>query len=164
MPKQSAKRHNHFKQHKVWTAVIGAVVLLTIVGTAIGRSSNTTTSSNSTNSANPGLVTTTAGLTLTAPPPSTSTVLLDRSGQGSQRTPSFTTSREWELAYTFDCSNLDGQGTFQFEVQNADGTASDDPGASDVALSGGATDDYHDIGQHYLAITSACKWHITVTE
>jgi hypothetical protein len=82
-------------------------------------------------------------------------VILNRSGQGSQRTPSFTTTGEWELAYTFDCSNLGGQSAFQFDVQNADGTANDDPGA---------TDDYHDAGQHYLAITSACKWHITVAE
>jgi hypothetical protein len=91
-------------------------------------------------------------------------VLLDQSGQGSQRTRAFTTSGDWEVADTFDCSDVGNQDSFQFHVQDKDGTPSSDVGANDRALSGGANYDYRDAGQHYLEINSACRWHITVTE
>jgi hypothetical protein len=89
-------------------------------------------------------------------------VLLDLSGNGNQQTQPFTAAGNWNIAYTYDCSNLDQAGNFQFDVNNTDGSANTDTGANNLSVAGGTTDYYYDGGGHYLSITSDCNWHVTV--
>jgi len=98
-----------------------------------------------------------------APTPSpTPKVLLDISGSGNQQTQPFSTSGDWTIAYTFDCSAFGSQGNFQYEVDNTEGSENSDLGANDLAVNGGTTNYYYDAGQHYLTINSECSWHVTV--
>jgi len=90
------------------------------------------------------------------------TVLLDQSGSGEAQTKPFTTTGEWTVAYTFDCSAWGSSGNFQFDVANTDGSDNLDNGANDLAMSGGNTDYYYDAGQHYLSVNSECDWHVVV--
>lgn len=90
------------------------------------------------------------------------TVLLDLSGNGAQQTQPFTTTGDWTVTYTYDCSDYGSAGNFQFDVDNTDGSTNNDNGANELATSGGATDYYYDAGQHYLSINSECDWHVTV--
>lgn len=141
-------------RRKVWMVAI-ALVVLGIVGVILAMSHHakkpTKTSSNTTSTSS-----------------STSTdgarVLLDMSSSGIKQTQAFTTTGNWAVAYTFDCTNFGYKGNFQIDVFNTDGTDNIDDGANDLAMKGGSTDHFSDPGEHYLSIHSECNWHITVKE
>jgi hypothetical protein len=148
------------KQHKLIS--LGAVILFLVIITAIvGGSKNTPTHqpksavSTSTQSVSKPTV---AAVT----PPAQPQVLLNLSGEGNQNTQPFTTTGEWTVTYTYDCSNDAGQGNFIYNVANTDGSDNNDNGANELGASGGTTDTYYDAGQHYLSIDSECNWTVTV--
>lgn len=98
-----------------------------------------------------------------APAAPTPKVLLDQSSSGDVSTAPFTTTGDWTLTYTFDCTNYGYAGNFQIYIENTDGSENTDEGANDLSMSGGNTDHYYDSGQHYLEINTECDWHVTVT-
>jgi hypothetical protein len=99
----------------------------------------------------------------TPPAPAVPQVLLDVSGSGTKQTQKFTTSGDWTLAYTYDCSSsLGGQGNFIVTIYNADGSPDyNDTTVNQLGTSGSDTEYYYDSGTHYLSIDSECSWHVT---
>lgn len=87
--------------------------------------------------------------------------LLDTSGNGIQTTQKFTTTGDWTLNYTFDCSNFGFKGNFQVYVYDDSGSPVD-VAANDLGMSGGNTEYEHTAGTYYLEINSECSWHVTV--
>jgi len=105
--------------------------------------------------------------TQAAPPPPPPTpgpkTLLTLKGNGIKKSAIFTTSDEWSLAYTFDCSSFGSQGNFAVSENDAQGNPQDvlvnqlpKKGSDNVPV-------HADPGQHYLDMNSECSWTITVT-
>ena len=90
-------------------------------------------------------------------------VLLDLTGSGTKQTQKFTTSGDWTLTWSYDCSSaLGAQGNFIVMVYNADGSADyNDTTVNQLGTSGSDTEYYYDAGTHYLSINSECSWHVT---
>lgn len=86
---------------------------------------------------------------------------LDITGDGAHTSQVFTVPDEWVLAYSYDCSAMGGQGNFQVDISNADGSLSDNQGVNELAASGNTSQNYHSGGSLYLQINSECHWHIT---
>ena len=142
-------------RRKVWMVAIVLVIILGVGGVILAMSHHTkkpTKTSSSTTS-------TSSSTSIDG-----SRVLLDMSSSGIKKTQAFTTTGNWEVAYTFDCTNFGYKGNFQIDVFNTDGSDNIDDGANDLAMKGGSTDHFSDPGEHYLSIHSECNWHITVKE
>jgi len=160
-PQASAKS----KHLKVIPFIIIIVVLASISG--VGWHALHAKSASATNSAsgpvqyNPNAGESLGSVPATTPAP-TPTVLLDQSGSGSVQTKPFTTTGDWTVTYTFDCSAYGSSGNFQTYIDNTDGSYNTDTGANELATSGGNTDYYYDAGEHYIEVNSECSWHITV--
>lgn len=88
--------------------------------------------------------------------------LLTVKGSGIKSTKKFTTDDEWQLKYTFDCSNFGSEGNFQI-YDFVDGDMSDVL-TNELAKKGTDTIPVYSPGEHYLKINSQCKWTVTVTE
>lgn len=89
-------------------------------------------------------------------------VALDISGSGIHSTETFTVNNEWELDWSYDCSDFgseDGNGTGNFIV-SIQGDASDLPGVNQLGTSDSGTEYYHHGGTVYLEINSECKWAV----
>lgn len=128
----------------------------------INKSANTDASQKTQNQSNSQYTSSTAIKTTPSKP--TPKVLLDITGNGSKQTQKFTTSSNWNIKYTFDCTNFGSQGNFQYFIYNGDGSPNTDTGANDLAVSGGTTNYYYDNGEHYLSVNSECDWHVVVTD
>jgi hypothetical protein len=100
----------------------------------------------------------------TAATPAQPKTLLTLSGNGSQQTQPFTTTGNWTLTYTYDCSGFGQAGDFIADINNTDGSSNTDTGPNSQGMSGGSTDYYYDTGQRYLTITSECDWTVMVKE
>ena len=97
-----------------------------------------------------------------SPLPSPSpTVLLDKEGSGIDKTQQFTAPGDWEIDWTYDCSNFGQNGNFQIFVYNSDGSLAD-LGANQVGAKGSDTTYEHRGGTFYLQMNSECKWHVIV--
>jgi len=91
-------------------------------------------------------------------------VLLVTSGNNSlfKETKSFTTTNEWSVTYSYNCSINDGFGNFSYMVMSPiykiDKSINvDESGGSDTVH-------YSDAGKHHLQIIATCPWHIVVKE
>ncbi|HEU4966408.1 MAG TPA: G5 domain-containing protein [Candidatus Saccharimonadales bacterium] len=87
--------------------------------------------------------------------------LLDTSGNGIQTTQKFTTTGDWTLNYTYDCSSFGFKGNFQVYIYNGDGSIGD-VAANELGMSGSNIQYEHGAGTYYLEINSECSWHVTV--
>jgi hypothetical protein len=108
-----------------------------------------------------------SGATVAATPAAASSASAGRviatfTGLGIQSTAKFTVTATWKLDYTFDCSNLGGQGNFQvYEDGGSDTSVTVNAlGTRDTA----STYAYHDAGTHYLKINSECSWTVKVID
>ncbi|MGH3206859.1 MAG: hypothetical protein ACRDNO_03780, partial [Trebonia sp.] len=85
------------------------------------------------------------------------------SGSGIKNTPRFTVSSTWKLAYTYDCSAMDGTGNF---IVDEDGGADLNGATVDELGAGGSSSTmvYGDAGTHYLQVNSECSWTVKVID
>ena len=89
--------------------------------------------------------------------------LLDLKGSGSKSTQKFTAAGDWDLAWSYDCSNFAGQGNFQVFIYDGNGNMSlrnspiNQLGASDTGV-----EHYHSGGTYYLTVNSECSWKVQV--
>ncbi len=146
---------------KWWFWVIVVVVLFTIGNNAKNTPPNQETSvpavADRTEQAEP--------TTTPAPVTPTMQTLLELKGNGSKTTQKFTASGDWDLEWTYDCSNFyGGQGVFQVYVYNHDGTMSFQNGLINQSGSKDAgVEHYHKGGTFYLQVNSVCAWTMKVT-
>jgi hypothetical protein len=116
--------------------------------------------------ASPATVTVTVTATITAGPsgpPASTGVVVDLGGTGSKSTANFTVAaNQWTIAYTYDCANAGGEGSFLVNVHSSDGTSSQQA-VSELGANGQDSTVEHGSGTYFLSVTSACAWHLTVT-
>ena len=94
--------------------------------------------------------------------PAAPKVLLDKTGSGISKTAIFSTPSEWQIVYTFDCSNFGQKGKFQIYVYDGSSQLVDLP-ANDLASKGSDTVFEHNLsGPYYLQMNSECRWHVVV--
>lgn len=152
------------KFYKRWWFWVGAVVLLFIITGSSGSSSKSGTSvpapaeSGSTVSATDKKAAPTPAETVAA-----QQTLLDISGSGSKTTAKFTAAGDWDLNWSYDCSNFGQQGNLQIFVYNGSGSISfQNTGVNQLGNSGADVEHYHNGGTFYLVINSVCKWKAQV--
>lgn len=96
-----------------------------------------------------------------APAP-TPQILLDLSGSGTKQTQQFTAAGNWDLNWSYDCSNFGTQGNFGVTVYNKDGTPNfDNTPVNQLGASGSDVQHYYKGGTFYLDIESECSWTVT---
>lgn len=88
-------------------------------------------------------------------------IVLTESGSGIKNTAEFRTHDNWDLKYSFDCSNFGSQGNFQVYENYPTG----DVLTNDLAKSKSeTTHQYDDPGTHHLKVNSECNWKIKVID
>lgn len=89
-------------------------------------------------------------------------VLLDLTGSGTKQTQKFSAGGDWDLEWSYDCSNFGAQGNFVVEVYNGDGSISfENSAVNQLGNKGQDVQHYHKGGTFYLDISSECNWHLT---
>jgi hypothetical protein len=89
--------------------------------------------------------------------------LLKISGSGTKSTAKFTAAGDWDINWSYDCSNFGTQGNFIVTIFNGDGSMSfSNTGVNQLGRSGADVDHYHNGGTFYLSVNSECKWKIEV--
>ena len=84
--------------------------------------------------------------------------VLDINGSGSHSTEAITVNNEWELDWSYDCSNFGGSGNFIVDVKgDVDGLGVNQLGSGDSG-----TEYFHQGGNIYLEINSECSWTVKV--
>ena len=141
----------------------GGLIALIVIVSIAAANGNKGSSNNTANTAadnSPAAVVSVAADSPTPPP--APTVLLDKSGSGSNKTAIFTAPSEWSILYDYDCTNFGSQGNFQVYVYDGQSELKDLPVN---ALSDKGTDtvfEHNLSGPYYLEINSECKWHVVV--
>ena len=163
------------KFHLALSGVLKFVVvtiLLIISGIAIASSKNGPSGASDQTAAQSIPAPTETGSTVAAPSqptqaqaqaPASPQVLLSISGSGSKTTEKFTAVSDWDLNWSYDCSNFGDQGNFQVFVYNGDGSMSfSNSGVNQLGKSGADVEHYHTGGTFYLTVNSECGWKIEV--
>lgn len=88
-------------------------------------------------------------------------VLLDKTGSGINKTPSFTAAGNWEIDWSYDCSNFGQSGNFAIIVYTGDGSLYD-VAANQLGAKGSDVSNEHQGGTYYLQMNSECDWHVIV--
>lgn len=162
---------------------LGLVVLLIVIGAAVGSNSSgsgkdasagsATAIATTTHAAAPAAVggsstapstraATSAPVTSAPAAPSTH-VVLKVSGSGIKNTKTFTTGGDWSISYSFNCASFGSKGNFVITVYDSDELA--DLPVNELAEKGSdVTYEHGDSGSHYLQINSECSWKVTVTD
>jgi hypothetical protein len=141
--------------------IVGAVVIVALAGGC--NKSNSSPASTSTTAA----TATTAGSSRTTTPATTTTaassVLFQQTGSGTASTPNFTTPTNWDIDWSYNCSNFGTQGNFAVTVEQA-GTGTmasiEDLPINQLGESGSGVQSYHYGGKLYLSVDSECDWTI----
>jgi len=96
--------------------------------------------------------------------PAAPKTVLTAKGTGTKNTARFTTSGDWTIHWSYDCSKTFGS-KGNFIVGVFDGSEdSFQNGVNELGKKGADTSPvYDDPGQHYLSVTSECSWQLTVT-
>jgi hypothetical protein len=142
----------------------GLFVLLIIIAAATSKSSTTNTTStpaapdntNSSSSSN------SQQTQASAAPAHQPQVLLDLSGNGTKTTQKFTAASDWDLDWSYDCTNFNNSGNFQVMIYNGDGSLStDNTLVNQLGSKDSSVEHYHAGGTFYLVVNSECSWHVT---
>jgi hypothetical protein len=151
------KKKSWFVKHKVLT-VLGVIVVLIVIISASSSSKTPTTSQpaqadkSSSSSSTPAP---------TAKAQAQPQALLTLAGSGTKQTQTFTAAGEWDLNWTYDCSQAGGNGNFIVTVYNADGSVSfENTPVNQMGASGTDVQHYHTGGKFYLDINSECSWTV----
>jgi hypothetical protein len=143
---------------KIILSVFGGIILLSIIGAMTNSPPTSKPVASETNSS-PSTPTTTHAIT----PPATPQVLLDITGSGTKQTEKFTTSGDWKLTYTYDCSKTGTTGNFVVYTYNDDGSLSSaDTPVNQLGTGSSDTESYYNAGTFYLSFISECNWHVVV--
>jgi hypothetical protein len=135
--------------------IVGAIVIAIIASAASNSSSSNNTANNNPAASTPSAKTTPTKAT-------TPKVLFDKSGSGISKTAIFNTPSEWQIDYSFDCTNFGSQGNFSVIVYDGKSETKDVP-INALAAKGQDTVYEHNLsGPYYLDINSECDWHVTV--
>ena len=148
------------KFYKKWWFWLGTVVVLFIV---ISASSGGSKSGVSVPAPAEGGSTVAAQEKSTVPAevPSVPQTLLKISGSGTKSTAKFTAGGDWDLNWSYDCSNFGYKGNFQVFVYNGDGSMSfSNSGVNQLGMSDSGVEHYHSGGTFYLTVNSECSWKI----
>jgi hypothetical protein len=87
---------------------------------------------------------------------------LDFKGTGSQTTPQFSAGDNWDLDWSYDCSNTKVKGQFIVSIFDHSGRASAaTPPVIQFGDSGSGVQHYHKSGAYFLSVRSGCTWHAT---
>lgn len=88
--------------------------------------------------------------------------LLDISGSGTKTTAKFTAASDWDLNWSYDCSNFGMQGNFIVTVYESDGSPSfSNTGVNQLGKTDSGVEHYHKGGTYYLVLNSECKWKVS---
>jgi hypothetical protein len=146
-----------------------------IIGSAVPRSGNNTSTSAPQGPLQTAVVTssirTPAASQVPASTPKTTAartpapshaVLLQQHGSGTATTKRFTAPADWDLAWSYDCAAFGSQGNFQVFPNSNNAFASLVP-VNQLGRSGKGVEHYHEGGQIYLEINSECSWSVKAT-
>ena len=145
-PGYEIRKKGHFWRN-AGIGCAGLIVLFIIIGIAAGSGSH----SNTPTSSSPA----------TTAAPAAAKVLLDKTGSGINQTPKFTTSGDWEIDWSYDCSNFGSNGNFVITVYSGDGTLHG-IAANQLGAKGSDVSNQHQGGTYYLEMNSECDWHVIV--
>ncbi|MGC8466534.1 MAG: hypothetical protein ACP5O0_11525, partial [Acidimicrobiales bacterium] len=81
----------------------------------------------------------------------------------SGQTPQFTESGNWQMAWSYNCSNFGSSGNFTVTVNQPSNSTVFDIGPNQLGMSGSGTDSYTDTGTFSLSVSSECNWSISVS-
>lgn len=150
------------KFYKRWWFWVGVIVVLFIIIDSSGSSKPSTsvpapTETGSTVAAPEKKV------DAPAPTPSAPQVLLDLSGKGTKTTQKFTAGGDWDLNWSYDCSNFGQDGNFQVFIYDGSGQMSfrNSP-VNQLGGSDSGVEHYHNGGTFYFTVNSVCNWKIQV--
>jgi hypothetical protein len=158
-PHCQSDQRNWFRKHPILTVIVG-LFILGLFGTAIGGSNKSTPATSDT--------TTVSATTVSATTQPTATQvamkeLLNLTGSGTKSTQKFSTSSDWDLNWTYDCSNFGQKGNFQVMIYNGDGSMSIENGAvNQLGSKDSGVEHYHKGGTYYLEVNSECSWTVQV--
>ena len=98
--------------------------------------------------------------------PAASKTVLTAKGTGTKNTARFTTSGDWTIHWSYDCSKtFGGEGNFIVNVYDGSEESFSADGVNELGKKGADTSPvYDDPGQHHLSVASECLWQLTVTE
>lgn len=149
------------KFYKRWWFWVGAVFVLFIVIGASGDSKPST--SVPAPSETGSTVATQEKKAAPAPVVTEPQVLLDIKGSGTKTTQKFTAGGDWDLNWSYDCSNFGNQGNFQVFIYNGSGSMSySNSPVNQLGASGADVEHYHNGGTFYLTMNSVCSWKVQV--
>jgi len=147
-----------------WFWVLVVIVFFVIVG-ASGGKKDANTAKQSVPAASDNTTASTSQQTnqQAQPTPVVAQTLLDISGTGTKSTQKFTAAGDWDMNWSYDCSNFGTQGNFQVMVYNSDGSMSFQNNlVNQLGKSGTDVEHYHAGGTYYLEVNSECKWKISI--
>jgi hypothetical protein len=90
--------------------------------------------------------------------------VLDTNGSGSKSTQLVRVSSEWELHWTYDCSNLGSASNFQVYIHAKGGGLVMLNDVNQLAASGQGVEHYHTAGTFYFEVNSGCNWTMKVVD
>jgi hypothetical protein len=153
------------KFYKRWWFWVGAVFVLFIIIGSSGSSSKSGTSVPAQAETGSTVAAPEKKATASAPVPAAVTpqVLLDLSGNGTKTTQKFTAGKDWDLNWSYNCSNFGQDGNFQVFIYDDSGQLSfrNSP-VNQLGASGADVEHYHNGGTFYLTVNSVCSWKIQV--
>ena len=160
-----ANRRRRLSAPALVSAVCAALFVTACASTAGTSSGNSATASAATSlpsatSSRAATPTPTVTATRTATPtptPATPQTLLNQQGSGTASTASFSAPKNWDLAWSYDCSTFGSSGNFEVDVQGNLGPV----GVNQMGTSGSGTEYYHQGGSYYLEVDSECSWQVT---
>src|ERR1700722_19287820 len=116
---QSDQR-NWFARHKILSGILVVIIFFSIMGAAgSNKSGNSVPAASDNSNAAANTNSQSASGPTKAPQ-----MLLDLTGSGTKSTQTFTAGGDWDLDWTYDCSNFGNQGNFQVMIYNKDGSIS----------------------------------------
>ena len=151
--------------YKRWWFWVGAVFVLFIVMGASGSGSKPSTSVPAPAETGSTVAAPEKKAAAPAPAPVAATpqVLLDLSGNGTKTTQKFTAGKDWDLNWSYNCSNFGQDGNFQVFIYDGNGQMSfrNSP-VNQLGASDSGVEHYHNGGEFYFTVNSVCSWKIQV--
>lgn len=101
--------------------------------------------------------------------PASGPALLALTGSGTNTTPRFIVSGDWDLTWRYDCTTSPmmttlKMGLFEIEVETGSGELSiENQPVIQTGLKAAGTEHYHHGGTFYLQVMSYCDWSVRVT-
>jgi len=143
--------------------ILRLIVCLVFLGIAGGTGATNLTQTQSHQSVPAAKDNTNSQPTATTPPIQAPQTLLDLAGSGTKSTQKFTAASDWDLNWSYDCSNFGYKGNFQVYIYGGDGTMSlQNVGVNQLGNKDSGVEHYHSGGTFYLEVNSECDWTVNV--